>query len=83
MRSERLTSLLSELQTELASLGSLDPGARAQAEAVLAQFRRLGVGSGAPTAHGLEALAVRFEADHPSIAAALRQVADQLGKAGI
>jgi hypothetical protein len=35
--------------------------------------------------HGsrLEELAVRFEADHPSLAASLRQLTDLLGKAGI
>jgi hypothetical protein len=31
----------------------------------------------------LEALAVRFEADHPSLAALLRRLVDLLGKAGI
>ncbi|MGH8210892.1 MAG: DUF4404 family protein [Steroidobacteraceae bacterium] len=31
----------------------------------------------------LEALAVRFEADHPSLAASLRRLVDLLGKAGI
>lgn len=35
------------------------------------------------TPSGLEELAVRFEADHPSTAAALRRLADVLGKAGI
>jgi hypothetical protein len=85
MPNGRLTALLRELSAELAALASLDPAARAPAEAVFTQLRRLGLGGGgaAPSAHGLEALAVRFEADHPSIAAALRQVADQLGKAGI
>jgi len=35
--------------------------------------------------HGsrLEELAVRFEAEHPSLAASLRQLTDLLGKAGI
>ena len=31
----------------------------------------------------VEALAVRFEADHPSLAGVLRQIMDTLGKAGI
>jgi hypothetical protein len=34
-------------------------------------------------AQPLEALAVRFEADHPSLAGVLRQIMDTLGKAGI
>lgn len=33
--------------------------------------------------HRIESLATRFEADHPSIAGALRQVLDSLGKAGV
>jgi hypothetical protein len=31
----------------------------------------------------LESLAVRFEADHPGLAATLRRLIDLLGKAGI
>jgi hypothetical protein len=31
----------------------------------------------------LEALAVRFEADHPAVGSALRQAIDALGKAGV
>jgi hypothetical protein len=34
-------------------------------------------------AHRLEELAVRFEAEHPALARALRQLMDALGKAGI
>jgi hypothetical protein len=37
----------------------------------------------AAAAPRLEALAVRFEAEHPSIAQLLRQIGDLLGKAGI
>jgi hypothetical protein len=37
----------------------------------------------AATAPRLEALAVRFEAEHPSLAQLLRQIGDLLGKAGI
>ena len=36
-----------------------------------------------PTVPRLEALAVRFEASHPALAGALRQLVDALGKAGI
>jgi Domain of unknown function (DUF4404) len=34
-------------------------------------------------AHELEALAVRFEVKHPALAQALRELIDELGKAGI
>ena len=37
----------------------------------------------AANAPRLEALAVRFEAEHPAIAQLLRQIGDLLGKAGI
>lgn len=33
--------------------------------------------------HELEALAVRLEAKHPALAAVLRELIDELGKAGI
>jgi hypothetical protein len=85
MATEQLTGRLRALRAELAGLQSLDPDAKSAAGALLAEFRRLNVEAAGSTATpgGLEALAVRFEADHPSVAAALRQVADQLGKAGI
>ncbi len=84
MAADRLTALLSELTSELRRLEALGADARAPAEALLVELRRLGAGA-APSAgsHGLEALAVRFEADNPAAAATLRQLADQLGKAGI
>jgi len=39
--------------------------------------------SGAAPPHRLEALATRFEADHPALAGAMRQVIDVLVKAGL
>jgi hypothetical protein len=80
-----LVTLLSEALAELRTRAALDAEARGAADAVAAEFRRLGVerGHAQSTASRLDALAVRFEADHPAAAAALRQLADQLGKAGI
>jgi hypothetical protein len=85
MPTEQLTGRLRALRAELAGMQILDPDAKSAAGALLAELRRLEVevAGSAATPGGLEALAVRFEADHPSVAAALRQVADQLGKAGI
>ncbi len=40
-------------------------------------------GDQGPPVHRLEELAVRFEAEHPALARALRQLIDALGKAGI
>jgi hypothetical protein len=76
---------LDRLRRTLAGLEDLDSDARVLARGVLAELARLGVTAepAAPTPHGLEALAVRFEADHPSMAAALRQVSSLLANAGI
>ena len=82
MVSENVLKLLRELDAQLASLTRLEPEARPSADAVARQLARLGA-QPATGAHGLEALAVRFEAEHPAAAATLRQLADQLGKAGI
>lgn len=85
MASDRLSTLLGQALVELRTCGSVDAETRRAAEAVLAEFHRLGIAQGhaQSTAGRLDALAVRFEADHPAAAAALRQLADQLGKAGI
>ncbi len=85
MASDRLATLLGQALAELRTCASLGAETRHAAEAVLAEFQRLGIEQGhvQSTANRLDALAVRFEADHPAAAAALRQLADQLGKAGI
>lgn len=85
MAGDRLVTLLGEALADLRTRASLDAAARSAASDVVAELRRLGVerGQAKSTADRLEALAVRFEADHPAAAAALRQLADQLGKAGI
>jgi hypothetical protein len=88
MSSIELHALLRRLHAQLAASPSLDPESRQLIEVVLGDLQRLGTppaaGAGEPlTAGGLEALAVRFEAEHPALAGALRQIADVLGKAGI
>jgi hypothetical protein len=86
MASTELHALLRQLHVELGRTAALDDESRRLLGVVLDDVQRIGVEPGADrhaTPGGLEALAVRFEADHPSMAAALRQVADLLGKAGI
>lgn len=88
MVSQDLPTLLRQLHAELGRASTLDPESRRLLDVVVEDIRRVGAAeSRAPetsaTPGGLEALAVRFEAEHPSMAAALRQVADVLGKAGI
>jgi hypothetical protein len=89
MASVELHELLNRLHAELGRTAALDDESRRLLGLVAEDVRRLGARDevasehAPPTPGGLEALAVRFEADHPSAAAALRQVADLLGKAGI
>lgn len=85
MPDDRLTVLLRELHLELGRSHELGADARRLLELVRPELERLGAAPAATPAsrHGVEALAIRFEADHPSVAAALRQVADMLGNAGI
>jgi hypothetical protein len=85
MRNDDPAALLAGLRHALATTRELDAAARAEARGVLGELARLGVGPAAeaPTPHGLEALAVRFEGEHPAIAATLRQASVLLGNAGI
>lgn len=73
-----LRALLRRLHAELQQAQTLDDESRSLL-GVLAQdiehFRAHGPAS--------RELAARFEADHPTLAATLRQIADTLGKAGI
>ncbi len=80
--SDQLNSLLTDLHRELGCATTLDDESRRLLGLVLSDIEKLGIATTA-TPGGLELLAVRFEADHPSVAAALRQVGDVLGKAGI
>jgi hypothetical protein len=82
MSSEQLNSLLQRLHEELARAATLDGESRRLLGVVVADIERLGLAT-PTTPGGLETLAVRFEADHPAVAATLRQVGDLLGKAGI
>jgi len=84
-----LKDQLAALHAELARTRSADdPELRRQLIAVLGDITRL---LGKPTTTGehtslieqLDALAVRFEADHPALGNAIRQVVDALAKAGI
>jgi len=84
-----LKNRLAALHAELARTRSVDdPELRQRLIELLGDITRL---LGKPTTAGehhslveqLDALAVRFEADHPALGNAIRQVVDALGKAGI
>ena len=84
-----LKDQLAALHAELVRTRSVDdPELRQQLIVLLGDITRL---LGKPTTAGehnslieqLDALAVRFEADHPALGTAIRQVVDALAKAGI
>jgi Domain of unknown function (DUF4404) len=91
--SNDLQQSLSQLHTVLVRTPSVDESSKQLLREVLNDIERLlsnggpvrAAGSGAPAASlpRLEALAVEFEADHPSLAASLREFIDLLGRAGL
>ncbi|MGH8137110.1 MAG: DUF4404 family protein [Steroidobacteraceae bacterium] len=95
---ETLRQLLARVHERLNRTGTVDPDAREMLATIMRDIdATLGRGTaGAPgvadssaasakaaAAPRLEALAVRFEAEHPTIAQLLRQIADVLGQAGV
>ena len=81
MSKESLHEALARLHTELQAAPKLDDEARRLLAAVTADIGR--ATADANHAPRLEALAVRFEADHPALAARLRGIADALGRVGL
>jgi len=83
-----LQQSLAKLRAELASANRLDDKARDRLHAALVDIEgRLQQKGAAPAAdaapHRLESLAVGFEAEHPTLAASVRQFIDLLGQAGL
>ena len=79
---------LEALHVELAGTTAVDASSRQALMALLGDITRLLDKSPAdaadqPVAERLEALALGFEAKHPTLGTAIRQVVDALGKAGI
>jgi hypothetical protein len=89
MPDETLRELLARVHERLGTSSSIDPEAREMLATVMRDIDALEKGAPrvastpAPPAHRLEALAVRFESDHPAIAQLLRQIGALLGQAGI
>jgi hypothetical protein len=85
MASDDLRMLLGELHERLKSARSLDAESRGLLATVARDIEHAlkNDDASAVSAEPVEALAVRFEADHPSLAGVLRQIMDTLGKAGI
>jgi hypothetical protein len=85
MSDKDLRALLAELHTRLGQARSLDPEARKLLATVSRDIEKALASddAGSVATEPVEALAVRFEVDHPSLAGVLRQIMDTLGKAGI
>jgi hypothetical protein len=85
MASEDLRALLAQLHERLRSARSLDSESRGLLATVARDIEHAleNDDAGAVPTEPVETLAVRFEADHPSLAGVLRQIMDTLGKAGI
>ena len=85
MSDQNLRALLAELHERLKQARSLDSESRELLATVSRDIESALANDGARAvaAEPVEALAVRFEADHPSLAGVLRQIMDTLGKAGI
>ncbi|HEV7714887.1 MAG TPA: DUF4404 family protein [Steroidobacteraceae bacterium] len=87
MTPENLRELLTQLHARLNDASTLDAEARQQLTTVAQDIEkalgRSDASAAAPTKPRLEALAVKFEAEHPAVAETLRELLDTLGKAGI
>jgi uncharacterized protein DUF4404 len=91
---ESLQVLLARIHERLNEAGSVDAGSRELLTKVMGDIERALAAQEAPTQGApvpateantsrLEALAVRFEADHPALAATLRRLVDLLSEVGI
>jgi phytoene/squalene synthetase len=89
-KSNSLERSLAEVHAKLADAPRLDGHSRKLLGEVLHDIERQlrarappHIAPPDPTKHRLEALAVEFEADHPALAASVRQFIDLLGRAGL
>jgi hypothetical protein len=83
--SNQLQQALSQLHTVLKRTPRVEEASKRAVRDALSDIERL-LGSGGAVAEGrsrLQALAVDFEAEHPSLAAGLREFVDLLGQAGL
>ena len=87
MSDPKLRALLTQLHTHLTQGSSLDADARKRLTTALHDIEqalnRSAHETAAPAKSRLEELAVKFEADHPTLAEAVRQLVNALGAAGI
>jgi hypothetical protein len=85
---KELAQLLDRLDSELDAAGPVDEISRGRMHALTYDIREL-THTAQPGAAGVEhhsrlqEFASRFEANHPAVASALRELVDALGKAGV
>ena len=82
---ESLQTLLGKVHQRLNEVGSVDTGSREMLTQVMRDIEKA-LGQGGRTEANtsrLESLAVRFEADHPDLAASLRRLVNLLSEVGI
>jgi hypothetical protein len=81
-----LHKTLGKLHEQLQGAPQVDDESRRLLQQIMDDARRLGgtqPAAGGAQQHRLELLAVRFEGDHPTLAAALREFIELLGQAGL
>ena len=83
MSKRTLDDALVRLHAELQGSPQLDAESRRLLDTITADIRRARGDAGAAHASRLEELAVRFESEHPELAARLRGIADALGRVGL
>jgi hypothetical protein len=87
MDSNKLQKLLTDLHRELSGASSVDPESRRMLDQVLKDIRELTGRAAHEVPEGataqLQEAALRLEAEHPRLAAALGQLGDTLAKLGI
>lgn len=84
MSKSSLEQALVRLHAELQGSPPLDDESRQLLDTITADIQRArGEAGDAAHASRLEELAVRFEAEHPALAARLRGIADALGRVGL
>lgn len=89
MSDESLRNLLERVHARLTGEGALDARDRELLKTLMRDIERALTQQGKKSGGKLdaeprlEALAVKFESEHPALASVLRQLMDALGKAGI
>ena len=85
MERETVRARLAQIHDELSKAHAAAPETREQLDSVLPDVKRLTEGGSQDESlkERLERVAVRFEANHPTVAGSVRRLVDLLGEVGI